>query len=170
MSNYALLENLRAIAAQYGAETPAGILVEIENLERSLGLRSDPQPTEQELLKKRLNALKLNQARHGINTDPAVIIEIEDIERKLNRPAPPRPNHNVQATRTEVEHQWGLLKTHRGNLNHYLKQAEYHGSLNNAPPIVRNGIEECRRNIARVKAILRSYGEHVIDFQNEVDQ
>ena len=60
------------------------------------------------------------------------------------------------------------LQTYRRTLAHYLRQQAQLGSAF-APPGVMNGIAEARREIRRLKAILRSWGAAVEDMPDDGD-
>jgi hypothetical protein len=50
-----------------------------------------------------------------------------------------------------LNHLMQLLAIHRANLAHYEQQAEMHGGVDYAPPIVRNSIAHERDQIARIE-------------------
>lgn len=66
----------------------------------------------------------------------------------------------------DINHQRSMLSTHRRNLAQYLKQAALLGAAF-VPPAVSNGIVDTRVEIARIKAILRSWGSPVEDYPDD---
>lgn len=62
----------------------------------------------------------------------------------------------------DIAHQQNLLEINRRNLVHFLQQQAMHSSAN-VPVSVVNGILEARKNIARIKQILRDAKVHVDD-------
>ena len=68
----------------------------------------------------------------------------------------------------EIDTQLNLLATNRGNLAHYLLQQAKLGEAY-APPAVANGIREARRNIRRIKGILRDNNVPVSDHPDDGD-
>ncbi len=69
-------------------------------------------------------------------------------------------------SRDDSAHQRTLLDIHRRNLGHYLQQKGWHGS-GYLPLAVRNGIAEEQQNIARIKSILRGWGETIDDHPDD---
>lgn len=55
-----------------------------------------------------------------------------------------------------LDHLLRMLRIHRANLAHYERQAEMHGGVDNAPPVVRHSISHERSEIARIE---REYRE-----------
>src|SRR5262245_33816718 len=66
-----------------------------------------------------------------------------------------------------INFQLVLLRTYRSSLAHLLKQAGQYGGAVFAPPQTANGIAEVRREITRVKAILRESGVQFEDEPND---
>lgn len=64
----------------------------------------------------------------------------------------------------EVQHQFVLLAAHRANLKHWRKQAVAYGGYELAPPITKNGTNECVTNIRRIRKTLIDWG-YAIDLQ-----
>jgi nucleoside phosphorylase len=67
------------------------------------------------------------------------------------------------ASSGDIKQQRDLLDIHRGNLKHYMRQAAAHGGESFSPPMTINGLAEARREIARIKAVLRGWGEMAAD-------
>jgi nucleoside phosphorylase len=67
------------------------------------------------------------------------------------------------ASSGDIKQQRDLLDIHRGNLKHYMRQAAAHGGEAFSPPMTINGLAEARREIARIKAVLRGWGEMAAD-------
>ena len=67
----------------------------------------------------------------------------------------------------EAKTQSQLLRVYRNNLRHWYQQADAHGGLDYAPPLTRNGINECVSAIRRIKGVLREAGYPVSDEENE---
>lgn len=140
---------------------------------------------------------RMTEARYGLSADPSLKIRIEDraqeiagIEAQLGierpRPAPqstpiyrradpvPEPafreritSRHTQQRQQEIEHHVSLLGIHRRNLAHYREQAKAYGGVALAPPVTRNGMSGERAQIARIKRILRDYGEDVADLAGD---
>src|SRR5437016_1000506 len=66
----------------------------------------------------------------------------------------------------EIEEQQRLLDIHRRTLAHYLEQQARLG-LNHTSPGITNGIDETRKEIHRIKGILRDWNVKVIDHPND---
>lgn len=73
------------------------------------------------------------------------------------------------ARQEDIKHQQELLRIHRGTLAHYLEQQAAFG-IPFTPPYVKNGINETRDNIKRIKGILRGWGISVEDKPDDGDQ
>lgn len=155
------------------------------------------QLTEQLRALRRLqHADKLALAKTGMYADPSLTIRIEDREKEIAQiearlgiehpqPAPrraptyepqpaPRREFDMDITRRQegarqddINHQMTLLEIHRRNLAHYRAQAKDHGGINLAPPITRNGMNEARRNIARIKSVLEGLGVVINDLPGD---
>lgn len=72
-------------------------------------------------------------------------------------------------TNDDITHQQKLLDTHRQNLALYLKQQALQGGEAYVQPAVRNGIAEARKDIARIKQILRSWNVAVDNHPDDGD-
>jgi hypothetical protein len=66
----------------------------------------------------------------------------------------------------EIDHQHGLLKIHRRNLAAYLQQQQKL-ARGQVPPALINSLYDVRREIQRIKAILRGWGRTVDDLPEE---
>jgi signal peptidase I len=69
----------------------------------------------------------------------------------------------TQLPADEVAEQQQLLQAYRRTLAIYLRQAAELGGMAYSPPALLNGLDEARRNIARIKGILRGAGVDVAD-------
>lgn len=67
------------------------------------------------------------------------------------------------ATPQDIQHQRQLLAIHRGNIAKLSNQISYYGGPTSAPLHMLNNIEDTRAEVARIKALLRGWGETVPD-------
>lgn len=72
-------------------------------------------------------------------------------------------------TQEDITQQQNLLRIHRRNLTHYLRQSAQHGP-GGAPVSVMNGILDTQSEIQRIKAILRGWGVAVDDLPDDGGQ
>lgn len=103
-------------------------------------------------------------------------------ERRQSAPAPrydvptptPEPvfreriaGQQTAARQSDIEHQMKLLAIHRRNMAHYRDQARAFGSIALAPPMTRNGMDEQRDAISRIKQTLHGYGVEIEDLSGD---
>lgn len=148
------------------------------------------------VLRRLQHADKMTEAKSGINADPSLVIRIEDrakeivqieaelgIERPAAQQAPPAyrrieplptpifrervVSQHTRQRQDDIEHQINLLGIHRRTLAHFRAQAKAYGGVDFAPPMTRNGMNEARVEISRIKVILRGYGEQVDDLAGD---
>lgn len=153
---------------------------------------------EQRKMKRRiLHELEMKKALYGVSAEPNIIIQAENLVREIRSieielgesptpttaerratPVPPRQvepepvfqermtQKQMSARHADIEHQMTLLNIHRGNLGHLRAQMRELGAF--APPYVRNGVDEQRAAIVRIKGILRTtYGQTVEDLEGD---
>jgi hypothetical protein len=144
-----------------------------------------------------LHERRMQLAKAGSYADPSIKIAAEDLEREvwrledrlgIDRPQPatrrpaaryetqPEPEPVFQervvgrqtaARQHDIDHQMNLLKIHRANLAHYRAQARAFGGIDFAPPMTRNGMNEQRDSIARIKQALGRLGVEIDDLPGD---
>ena len=142
-------------------------------------------------LKRTLHKLRMQQAMYGGFAPVHILNQIEDTEREITRvehargihrppPAPYTPRvptvdeYKAQVEAREraawqqaIDHQMKLLKTYRGNLAHYIRQARAYGNVDLAPPITLHGINESRAGIRAAKNALLDLEIEIADLPDD---
>ncbi len=142
-------------------------------------------------LKRTLHKLRMQQAMYGGFAPVSILNQIEDTEREITRvehargiyrppPVPYAPRvptveeHKAMieiqeraAWQRAIDHQMTLLKTYRGNLAHYIRQARAYGSIDLAPPITLHGINESRAGIRAAKNALLDLEIEIADLPDD---
>jgi len=141
---------LRPQHGQYGPKVPFKITVTFEDRNGGQYARTERMP--------------LRVLPKGSAVEPQTPLEID-----IRSAGLPEGAASVSANRAspeEIEYQQSLLRVHRRNLGHYLRQqAQWGESL--VPAAIVNNIREERNEIRRVKEILRGWGLTIADHPND---
>lgn len=98
----------------------------------------------------------------GIVQARSEIGRIKDLLRAWGQDVSDQAEELSTADADTVTHHLQLLAIHRGNLANFLKQQHLYGERD-TPPVILNGIVDARREIQRIKSMLRTWDAPLTD-------
>jgi hypothetical protein len=141
---------LRPQHGQYGPKVPFKITITFEDRNGGQYASTERMP--------------LRVLPKGSPAEPQTPLEI-DI-RSTGLPEGATGANASRASSDDIEHQQSLLRIHRRNLGHYLRQQAQWGEAL-VPAAIVNSIDEERDEIRRIKEMLRGWGIAIADHPND---